>query len=1153
MTDEFGGHLTMRQIKGFRRVVAGMLSSIAMLAFLPSAATAVQYTPLATMSSGLKYPVDVAASAAGTIYAVDNMSKKLMIYNSSYQLSATVNAVAHPVAVAVSGDTVYVADTSTRSVKILNSTGTVVGELKKDRSTAKFKLARNIAVDASGTVYVVDQLRNKIEVFDAAGDYSYTISGLNMPQDAVAVGSELFIVDQPTQSTDTIGGTAGVSSLHLTQVRIYDLAAQSFVDDPTRTFPANGTDTAVGQFMTLKAIAADPHSNLYLTDAYLNVIYKYDTNGQFLGAIDEPVDTPLGAIVSPDGRLAVCSSYEAQIKVLGVDYEAGLATWLNDAPIADAGADQTVIEENGFVLDGSGSFDEDGIISYRWTQTAGPPVLPSNPYETDTVSVSLTAPAVDPAGASLVFQLVVTDSQNKTGGADTTQVTVNNILSGSVVINNGELYTNEQIVTLSFDSPEADTIRLANDAEPFSGDYLPYSSPFTWTLSAYDPAVEANSKTVRVEFRDAGGNTTIASNSILLDMQAPVAPATVTGGAAGEFSWAPVADAVSYTLQYAFSSDFSDAVTINDITFNAATISLDGLEYGTWYWRVSSTDAAGNTGGWSDVSTFVHVPPNYPPVADAGEDQAVSENAAFTLDASGSTDDKGIVTYTWTQMSGTLVLTENPLVTDSATVELTAPAVGPLNETLAFELVVTDGSGETAAATTEVTVTNVISGSLVINDGADITGQRQVILTLDAPEAVEMRFANDAASFEGGYTAYRETATWTLGLYDASIPENTKTVRVEFRDAGGNTTVSSDTIRLDLMPPDPPVIDTSGEAGDFDWDPIPAAVSYTLQYSFGSDFSEPVTITGLNHNGITVALEDFDQVNSFGTWYWRVQSLDAAGNKSDWSEVGSFYVPPDCTAVVPAAPQLAWPLHNATDIPRTVLLETNDIDYPAECGVHGRTEWQVSTEYDFSLLQLHVSTQNYPTVYQVSHLMLDPAIKYYWRAKHIADSGMESAWSERWGFTTTADYDVLGVDGIILDGSTVIKKGSITLRQPVGDSGVKLNAIDLLADTMVPLLIKEIDPATITDTENRPSSFPYGLLSYRIAVDPGGFVDMAMKFNNEAPLGGSEVDLVYTHEDGWHANPDVIYQENGRLLLITWQDGGSGDADGVVNGIIVNP
>jgi hypothetical protein len=668
--------------KVLNAIFAGILCSIMLPALMPLSAEAIEYTSLATITKGVQYPIDAAVSTAGKIYAVDGRDKKIHVYNENYQLSAKISSVAHPTAVAVSGETVFVGDARTRSVKILTSSGTVAGELKKDGVTAKFRLPSNIAVDDGGSVYVVDRFKNTIEVFDANGTYSYTISGLSMPQDAVAVGSELFIIDQPLQNTGTTGGTSDTSVLRMSRIQIFDLVTQTFIVDATRAFPANGSDTTLGQFINLQAIAADSQNNLYFNDSFLNILYKYDINGQFLGTIDEPVKTPQGATVSPDGRLVVSSSDHGMLKVFGVDYVAGTDTWLNDAPVADAGADQTVSEGDDFSLDGSGSFDEHGISNYRWTQLSGPPVLPSNPFDTDSALVALNAPAIDPEGAVLLFQLVVTDGLNRTSGAADTRVTVNNVISGSLVINDGDLYTNDELVTLTFDAPEAVEIRFANDSEPFSGAYQAFTPSTTWNLSAYDPASEPNTKTVNVEFKDAGGNTTVASSSILLDMQAPDAPGIDTSGAAGELGWAPVDGAVSYTLEYAFSSDFSDAVTLADLDYTALTVSLEGLQYGTWYWRVSSTDVAGNISDWSDIGTFVHVDPNDPPVADAGADQTVSENTTFILDASASTDDKGIVSYTWTQTGGTPVLAEDPFVTESATLELTAPEVAPEGETL---------------------------------------------------------------------------------------------------------------------------------------------------------------------------------------------------------------------------------------------------------------------------------------------------------------------------------------------------------------------------------------------------------------------------------------------------------------------------------------
>jgi hypothetical protein len=78
-------------------------------------------------------------------------------------------------------------------------------------------------------------------------------------------------------------------------------------------------------------------------------------------------------------------------------------------------------------------------------------------------------------------------------------------------------------------------------------------------------------------------------------------------------------------------------------------------------------------------------------------------------------------------------------------------------------------------------------------------------------------------------------------------------------------------------------------------------------------------------------------------------------------------------------------------------------------------------------------------------------------------------------------------------------------------------------------------------------------LSYRIALEQGANAVLVLVYSEEAPMGGSQVNYVYTHEAGWHANDNVLYLENKRSINITWQDGGIGDADGVANGIIVNP
>jgi hypothetical protein len=77
-------------------------------------------------------------------------------------------------------------------------------------------------------------------------------------------------------------------------------------------------------------------------------------------------------------------------------------------PIADAGPDQTVDEELGVILDGSGSSDPDGgTITYSWTQTSGTSVILSDATDQ---KPTFTAPDIT-VTENLVFDMIVTDSQ----------------------------------------------------------------------------------------------------------------------------------------------------------------------------------------------------------------------------------------------------------------------------------------------------------------------------------------------------------------------------------------------------------------------------------------------------------------------------------------------------------------------------------------------------------------------------------------------------------------------------------------------------------------------------------------------------------------------------------------------------------------------
>ena len=81
---------------------------------------------------------------------------------------------------------------------------------------------------------------------------------------------------------------------------------------------------------------------------------------------------------------------------------------VNRAPIADAGADQTVLEGEVVSLDASTSSDPDAdAIEYLWTIVSGPAVALSDPM---VATPSFTAPEVGPQGSAIELEVTVMDS-----------------------------------------------------------------------------------------------------------------------------------------------------------------------------------------------------------------------------------------------------------------------------------------------------------------------------------------------------------------------------------------------------------------------------------------------------------------------------------------------------------------------------------------------------------------------------------------------------------------------------------------------------------------------------------------------------------------------------------------------------------------------
>ncbi|TLZ50858.1 MAG: PKD domain-containing protein, partial [Methanobacteriota archaeon] len=112
---------------------------------------------------------------------------------------------------------------------------------------------------------------------------------------------------------------------------------------------------------------------------------------------------------------------------------------------------------------------------------------------------------------------------------------------------------------------------------------------------------------------------------------------------------------------------------------------------GTYAFTVSANDAAGNWAAWQ--GTFV-LRDTTRPIPDAGPDQMVEARATVVFDGTASTDNVGIVAYTWTFNDG------GPFTINGAVAQHAFNSVG----TYLVNLQVWDGAGNTANDSMTVTV-----------------------------------------------------------------------------------------------------------------------------------------------------------------------------------------------------------------------------------------------------------------------------------------------------------------------------------------------------------------------------------------------------------------------------------------------------------------
>jgi hypothetical protein len=573
------------------------------------------------------------------------------------------------------------------------------------------------------TAIPVDNPTNGTLVLNSNGSFTYTPN-----TDFSGTDSFTYFANDGTSNSNLVA-TVSITVNPVNDLPTANDDSYSTDEDTPLTLDApgvlgNDTDPDVGDLLTATLDSGPSNGTLALNS---DGSFTYKPNLNFFG-------TDSFAYFANDGTSDSDVAATVTITVNSVV----------DPPIADAGPDQTVGENTIVTLGGSNSFDTEGeTLSYQWEQSGGASsVTLSNPQA---ANPTFTAPS--PAGSggeSLSFQLTVTDEE-------AAQVTDTAIVNVTLPLAN-EPPNADAGVDQDVEEGETVTLNGSNSFDP-DGDNLSYQweqiagSPVTllpnptaanptFTAPFVEPA--GLSFTFELTVTDTSGlqatDSTIV-NAISISPSANLPPEADVGGDQ------TVDEDTTVTLNGSNSSDpegnlfyrwrqvAGRPVTLSDPaaeqpTFTAPNVGSGGASL---ILELTVTDAGGLQ---AVVDTLVNVAgDNDFPIADAGDDQTVGENATVTLDGFGSFDPEGQkLSYSWRQVAGPSVTLSDPVAQQAS---FPSPNVTPNGVSQIFELTVTDVIGLQQRDYVEISVFG-LNDEPIADAGDDQTVLEKSTVTLNA-------------------------------------------------------------------------------------------------------------------------------------------------------------------------------------------------------------------------------------------------------------------------------------------------------------------------------------------------------------------------------------------------------------------------------------
>jgi DNA-binding beta-propeller fold protein YncE len=249
-------------------------------------------------------PLGIALDDQGNLCVADPGSASVWFFDTAaarfhrWDKAGAVSFVA-PVAVAKTGETVFVADPGLGKIVAFSTRGKLLFEI-----TGGIERPAGLALHED-TLFVVDALADQVLVYDLQGRL---LRRFGTP------GTGPGQLNAPTHITLDGEGRIYVTDTLNFRVQVFDPGGQY-----KGSIGSMGDSS--GHFSRPKGVAVDPHGHVYVVDALFDNVQAFDREGRFLihwgatGSKPGEFWLPAGIAVDSAGRIYVADSYNRRIQV----------------------------------------------------------------------------------------------------------------------------------------------------------------------------------------------------------------------------------------------------------------------------------------------------------------------------------------------------------------------------------------------------------------------------------------------------------------------------------------------------------------------------------------------------------------------------------------------------------------------------------------------------------------------------------------------------------------------------------------------------------------------------------------------------------------------------------------------------------------------